>query len=289
MSKILKANRISVDSDNKINIEVPVFKSNIHNEDDKSKSFKSVNHEIAFEDFDELSLTDEYDEQDELSLNSYFDTENDVSSDFEFDEGEKAVSNANEEAAKIIDNAKAEAMDIIDDAIQTAEIRKSDIFENARQEGYAAGVSEAEEQTAEMKEEALRVLENARREREDMLENAESDMVDLMINVIDKILCKALDLDKSVILNLVRQGFSQTTVTGNVFVRVSDDDYDSVNENKDEIFNMIDSNVKLELIKDMTLGKGDCIIETPFGNIDCGLKQQFEGLKNSLYYVLENG
>ena len=114
-------------------------------------------------------------------------------------------------------------------------------------------------------------------------------MVDLMINVIDKILCKALDLDKSVILNLVRQGFSQTTVTGNVFVRVSDDDYDSVNENKDEIFNMIDSNVKLELIKDMTLGKGDCIIETPFGNIDCGLKQQFEGLKNSLYYVLENG
>ncbi len=289
MSKILKANRISVDSDNKINIEVPVFKANIHNDADKPKSFKSVNHEIAFEDFDELSLTDEYEEQGELSLNSYFDTEDDLSSDFEFDDDEKALNSANEEAAKIVDSAKAEAMNIIDDAIQTAEIRKSDIFENARQEGYAAGISEAEEQTAEMKEEALRILENARREREDMLENVESDAVDLIINVIDKILCKTLDLDKSVILNLVRQGFSQTTVTGNIFVRVSDDDYDIVNENKDEIFNMIDSNVKLELIKDMTLGKGDCIIETPFGNIDCGLKQQFEGLKNSLYYVLENG
>ncbi len=280
MSKILKANRISVDSDNKINIEVPVFKASVYNEEDKTNSVKSVNHEIAFENFDELSLTDEYD--DELSPDDCFDAEG-KSLD------EQSLNNPNEEAAKIIDNAKTEAQALLDEAIQDAEIKKDRIFENARQEGYAAGVSAAENQTSEMKAEALQILENAKREREVMLENVEGDMVDLIINVIDKILCKTIDLDKNVILNLVKQGFSQTTITGDVSVRVSGDDYDSVNENKDEIFSMIDSNVNLEIIKDMTLGKCDCIIETPFGNIDCSLKQQFEGLKNSLYYILENG
>jgi len=284
LSKILKANRISVDSDNKINIEVPVFKANTYNETDKPESFKSVNHEIAFENFDELSLTDEYDDSSELGYSGM-----ESVSDGSHDADERIVNNAEKKAAEIIDNAKTEAQNIIEDAIQNAEIKKNKIFENARQEGFAAGVSTAEEETADMKEEAFQLLESAKREREAMFENAESDAVDLIINVIDKILCKTLDLDKSVVLNLVRQGFSQTTIAGNVSVRVSGDDYDNVEENKDEIFNVIDSNVNLEFIKDMTLGKGDCIIETPFGNVDCGLKQQFEGLKNSLYYILENG
>lgn len=286
MSKILKANRISVDSDNKINIEVPAFNKSPHNEKGKTKSFKKVNHEIAFENFDELSLTDESVMDDKLSFNSYMDVG--IDSDAE-NEGEETECNADEEAERIINDAKKSAQSIIDNAFAEAENKKNEIFESARQEGYSAGVSAAEEQTAGMKEEAFQILENAKRERESMLENVESDAVDFIINAVDKILCKTVNLDKDIVLNLIRQGFSQTTVTGDVFVRVSEDDYKDVEENRAEIFDMVDSNVNLEIIKDASLAKGDCIIETPFGNVDCSLKQQFEGLKNSLYYILENG
>ena len=142
---------------------------------------------------------------------------------------------------------------------------------------------------ADFKAEAKQTLEKAIQEKEDMISATEGEMVEVIANVVDKILCKTINLDKSIIVNLIRQGFSQTTVTGDVFVRVSDDDYSTVTENRDEILNFVDSSVNIEIIKDSSLGEGDCIIETPFGNVDCSLRQQFEGLKASLYYILENG
>ena len=275
MSKILKANRIRVDSDDKINIEVPVFKPK---ETKETKSFNPVNHEISFENFDELSLTDDLD--DDFTLDDGFQTMN-----FK----ENIYENSDEEAEKIIREAKEEAQNIIDDAFRQAEQQKEEIFENARSDGYNEGIASAEAEMADFKAEAKQTLEKAIQEKEDMISATEGEMVEVIANVVDKILCKTINLDKSIIVNLIRQGFSQTTVTGDVFVRVRVDDYRTVTENRDEILNFVDSSVNIEIIKDSSLGEGDCIIETPFGNVDCSLRQQFEGLKASLYYILENG
>lgn len=276
MSKILKANFIRVDSDNKINIEVPNFKSKSINQ---QETFQKVNHEIDFEDFDELSLTEDFDD--------------DFDSDFDLNDGfigdNSTLENANDEANKIIDNANYQAENIINDALQKAELQKEEIFENARNEGYEAGIAEAEEEMAALREEAKQTLEDALSQKEEIIKNIEGDMVEVIANVVDKLLSKTLDLDKSIILNLVRQGLSQTTISGEVFIRVAESDYEIVVDNKDSFLNFVDSNTTIEVVKDFSFDKGDCVIETPFGNIDCSLSQQFEGLKNSLYYILGNG
>ncbi len=279
MSKILKANCIRVDSDNKINIEVPVFKAP-NNENDK-KEFTKVNHEINFENFDELALSDENVDFDESVSDATV-----FSDDFTYEE---TVENANDEANKIIDDAKAEAKNIIDDALNDAEIQKERIFEEARNSGYEEGVRSAEAEMHSLKEQAQQALDDAVREKQEIIDGIESQIVDVVANVTQKLLSKTLDLDKSVILNLVKQGLSQTTVTGEVFIRVSEADYDEVLNNKSEFLNFIDGSTNFEVVKDFSLTKGDCVIETPFGNIDCSLSQQFEGLKRNLYYILENG
>ena len=186
MSKILKANRIRVDSDDKINIEVPVFKPKIN----ETKSFQPVNHEISFEDFDELSLTDNLDE---LSLDDDFKP-------MEFQEN--SYENADEEAEKIINDAKEQAQNILDEAFRQAEEEKEQVFENAKREGYEEGLANAEAETADIKAEAERTLESAVQEKEAMLSGAEGEMVDVIVSSIDKILGKTIDLDKSVIINI---------------------------------------------------------------------------------------
>jgi len=266
LSKILKASFIQVDSDNKINIEVPSFNVKAAG---KAETAQTVNHEISFENFDEISLTDE--------LTENFNKDSPLTY-------EETIQNANIKADEIIDNAKMEADNIINNALREAELQKNEIFENARREGYDDGVRSAED----LKSQANQVLEDALREKEEMLEGVEEEVVEVVINTVSKLISKTLDLDKSVILNIVKQGLSQTNITGDVFIRVAESDYDVVAENKEVFLNLVDSNTNIEIVKDFSFDKGDCVIETPFGNIDCSLSQQFESLKKNLYYVLGN-
>jgi len=270
LSRILKANRISVDSDNKINIEVPDFRAENKN---NLKPFREAKHEIAFENFDELAAAGEADFQKSSVENGDY---------------EEVIKNASDEADKIIDNARTEAENIINNALREAEIDKNDIFENARSEGYNAGIDDAERETAGLKAQAHQALEEAIAEKERMIDSVESQMVDIIIKVSEKLIQKTLNIDDGVILNLVRQGLSQTTINGEVRIRVAECDYDNVVENKNELVDFTDGSASLEIVKDFSLGAGDCVIETPFGNIDCSLSRQFEGLKKDLYYILEN-
>lgn len=269
MFKILKASSISVDSDNKFNIDVPDFNSTKNN-----KKPAAVNHQINFENFDEIAVTDSIIESDY---------------DSEFVDETAVIENAENQANEIIENAKADADKIINDALNEAETLKNQIFENARSDGYNDGINAAEEETRSLKSQAQQLLQEAIQEKERIIASSENDMLDVIINVSQKILFKTLNIDNNIILNLIRQGLSQTTITGDIFIKVSDEDYENVTQNKETFCDFSDSNASIEVVKDLSLQKGDCVIETPFGNIDCGLGQQFDGIKKSLYYILSTG
>ena len=81
---------------------------------------------------------------------------------------------------------------------------------------------------------------------------------------------------------------SQTKIMGDIFIHVSADDYESAINDKDDIVSSREGSVNIEIIKDLSMNVGDCLIETPFGNIDCGIDQQLKEVKSNLYYILEN-
>jgi flagellar assembly protein FliH len=72
-----------------------------------------------------------------------------------------------------------------------------------------------------------------------------------------------------------------------IFIHVSKQEYYIVVENLSQLIEAT-SNSAIEVIKDLSLNKGDCIIETPFGNVDSSFDMQFEAIKNDLIYILEN-
>ncbi|MCL2699868.1 MAG: FliH/SctL family protein, partial [Defluviitaleaceae bacterium] len=87
---------------------------------------------------------------------------------------------------------------------------------------------------------------------------------------------------------IIRKGFSESKMSGDITIRVSDADYEATYESREEIQQYADAGAKLEILKDPSLTQGDCIIETPFGAIDCSLDQQSESLKKNLYFISEN-
>lgn len=196
---------------------------------------------------------------------------------------------AGREAEQIIRIARQEANDILRKANETAEemieANKREGFDTGMRDGYESGRAEAEALVLE----ARQTLDDAARQREQIIDSVEGELLELIIKIAGKLLSDTIRLDPQVIMVLIRQGLSATTSTGDVVVRVCAEDYDTVIENKDEISKWTEASSRLEIVKDLSLAQCDCVIETPYGNIDCSLDRQYKTLTENLYRVYGQG
>jgi flagellar assembly protein FliH len=204
---------------------------------------------------------------------------------------------AEEQSKFLVSQAKAQGEQIVQDAIiegsnkraeiiKKAEAEAIQIHADAQDKGYSDGMNACTEQANAIRAEAQQVLESAYAERKALEESLEPEMVSLVIDVIEKLIGDTIKLNPAAVVNLIKQGLSASTITGDVIVYVSPQDFEQVQANKEELLAMADGSVKLEIVKDLSLNPTDCVIETPFGNVDSSLGQQYENLKSDLMYIL---
>jgi len=232
----------------------------------------------------------------EVAAPPIVDEADDFLSDTDLGEGGDEVP-PEETAAQIIAAARAEAEQILTDAqaegiAEQAALRlaaQSEIavlLEQAKADGYAEGMTAATREGDEIRAQARAILADAEAERIARMEALEPEMVNLLLGIADKLIGNAVALNPQVILSLVRMGMQSATITGEVKIYVSADDYATVIASKDELTALIDGSVTLDIVKDPSLSAMDCMIETPFGNVDASLNQQFETLKQNITYLL---
>ncbi len=252
MSKIIKYNNLTVDEENKVSIDIPNF--NVIDEDENSNEF-----EINYTAENGGELTPE----DILEI-------------------------AKAQAGSVIGNARKEADYILIEAHKNAVIEAEEIKKNAYDEGYSSGYKKGADEAAVIQKEAKNTLASAKAEKEEILSRIEPELIELVVKVIDKVLNNAKIINPDVIKCIIKKGMSQTKIMGDIFIHVSADDYESAINDKDDIVSSREGSVNIEIIKDLSMNVGDCLIETPFGNIDCGIDQQLKEVKSNLYYILEN-
>lgn len=264
MSKIIKFNSVIVDKENKFNIDIPVFENVTFDEKETD----------GLREFNEVTESDEIN-ADEI--------------DSEKNKPEDIIESANIKADEIISNARAEAESIINEAKKKALREAENIKDTARNEGYNDGKRQAAVETDAKRREAESLLADAKNQKEEMIRNAEPELIEFTYKVICKVLNDSKIINKDVINCIIKKGLSQTKTTGDIFIHISADDFDTVINNKADIDANTEGSSNVEIIRDLTMNSGDCLIETPFGNIDCGIDQQLKEVKNNLYYILENG
>jgi len=198
------------------------------------------------------------------------------------------VQQARYQAEQIVNDARRAAATEQANLISQAEAEAARITREASDRAYQEGMEIATREGDAIKAEATKVLEQANAEREAMQKALEPEMVQLLIDIMDKLVGDAVKMNPSIIVNLIKQGLSSSTITGDVIVYVSAQDYDETIAKKDELLAITDGSVKLDIVKDLSLNSSDCVIETPFGSIDASLGQQHEALRENLTYILGN-
>lgn len=181
-------------------------------------------------------------------------------------------------ADDIIAQANSEAEQIMRNAKQEADAMWEKAYAEAKRDGYDAGVREGRAEVERMRNEFLKEKKQQQSEYVELLENMESDLVGIMLEVFEKV-TKVLSADKKdIMVHLIDNALNHIESSKEFVIRVSKDDYQFVTKHKEFLQEAVPQNGSLEIVKDATLERNQCLIETDGGIFDCSLDVQLENL-----------
>lgn len=187
------------------------------------------------------------------------------------------------QAQAIIEEAKDEASRIIEEArSQSMSMRADAVEEGTRQgfdEGYQKGMAEVDGLKQELAE-RRRALEA---EYDELLENLEPRFIETITDVYSHIFGVDLMDNRDILVHLIDSTLRKVESSRTFIVHVSADDYPHVNMQKQTLMEgAVAGRGLIEIIEDIALSKGDCLIETDGGIFDCGVGTQLEELTKKL-------
>jgi flagellar assembly protein FliH len=192
------------------------------------------------------------------------------------------VESKKDEAELIILKAKNDAQMITDDAKRESERMQNEAQSKGYEKGYAEGYDTGASQAKQLKQEAESLLKEAGKKREEALAGLERQSVTLVIDIIDKLLGEAAKLNPQIVLHMVRTGLRGLPSDTSVKIRVNPSDAKIVEENIDRL----GLSARPEIVTDISMDVGGCIIETSGGNIQSGLRDQWQSMRADLVYLM---
>ena len=206
---------------------------------------------------------------------------------------------AKEEAKSILDQAERQKYKILKQIQQEKETIFQEAFQKGQKQGYQEGYEtgyetgsqkgyrKGKQEAVTLKQEAKQILQSAHEEKEKIIGDIEPKMVQLIGDILEKMIDGVTRFHPTTILYLIKKGFEETSFRENLQIYVSEEDYDTVLKYKEDLLQDIESEGDIVFVKESSLQAGDCIIETPAGNIDCSLDSQLQEVKKELYLLLE--
>ncbi len=106
-------------------------------------------------------------------------------------------------------------------------------------------------------------------------------VIDLSVSIAEKIIKREINRE-TIINSILKDSIKKVMGSNKVFVKLNPKDYDVMNEESQEQFN-IDSYNKIKFEPDDRIEKGGCLVETEIGNVDARISSQI----NEIYKQLE--
>lgn len=195
---------------------------------------------------------------------------------------ELLLEEAQEQAEKIKHDARFAADMILEEARDQAEALKRHYEEEGKKTGYQEGLGQAMQEfdgkKAELEEENRRIREEYEQKRDAL----ESEIVSSVCDVLEKFFCVQFGDSKELLLHLVDNCLLNIENSREFLIKVNDEGYSFLQENKALLQEKVGSDVVLDIVRDPVLPEGGCIIETDGGVFDCGLDTQMRNLIKDL-------
>ena len=190
--------------------------------------------------------------------------------------------NAGPTPEELLEQAQVQSSILLEQAKKEAEDLKKQAYEAGHREGYQAGQEELLQQQ-QKQEQVLQEKElELERQYKNKTEELEPIFVDLITNIYEHVFHIDLSDFRDIILYSITHVIGASENKKDFIIRVSSIDYPYINERRNQIAELTSANATLEIVEDVTMAQGECVIETGGGIFDCGIDTQLEGLAKEL-------
>ena len=165
------------------------------------------------------------------------------------------------------------------------ELKKNldDEKQKARERGYEDGANQAKDEISLQLNTRLQefdaMLKSAREKLDESIENQQDKIVEIIITAIYKVFGELL-VTKEGIQQVVKQVVKGVKQDQPIVVRISNEDFEIINELRSDLIKLQDSEIKI--IADKQVGLGGCIVESASGSLDGRMEIQLQSLTNAL-------
>ena len=206
---------------------------------------------------------------------------------------ETLLEEAREKCMIMVQDAEYASERSENDARRLAEEIKEEAREAGREEGFREGhkdgmekaAADCEDILAAANEKAQALMQAALDARKVYLQMAEEDVTGIAMHVVERILPQHFIDAPQIILPLVRKALIKVRDQAEVIVHIAPDAYELVLMAQSEFQHMLEGQAVLFIKSDASLQNGDCVIETPNGNVDARLATQIELVKKAIQDV----
>ncbi|MEH6942177.1 flagellar assembly protein FliH [Bacillus sp. JJ722] len=202
---------------------------------------------------------------------------------------------ANGEAEAIIQaaNQQGEAIraEIEAEKQHWQEVDRRQLEEDARRIGYEDGCSmgrqQGYEEMHEQIEHAKNIVELSKNDYKNYLQSSEKTILELSVQIAEKIIDTELKTSKDVILSIVKKVIKEAREYREVRLMIHPNNYENILLQKEELQGIFPKETDFYIFPDDEIDETSCIIESSNGRIDASIDSQLNEVKQKLLEILE--
>lgn len=197
---------------------------------------------------------------------------------------------AEDQAEARLKEAEEEINRLRKETVQKWEEEKKAIFQKANEEGYKEGyeagfeqgIQEGEKSLAGRIAQAEGILTEASLEARRMKRESEEELLQLSVQIAEKILRHTLEENRELFLEIVKGALLLNEETHEITIRVHPERYLFLKSRTFLLDEMISNQTKVMILPDLHVDPDGVILQTSKGKLDAGIASQLEEIRNGL-------
>lgn len=187
-----------------------------------------------------------------------------------------------------VEQLQKENVDNMAEALALDKLKE--IQESSYKEGYELGLDEGlkkayNEKMSELThnlEEMTTLLSNISQIKKDLELQNESHLIKLIYHMVERVSLKHVELDQTILADVMRQALSLAQDEENVVVHVSQSQFEFIEDLKKQTSREFDFLKKIKIEPNERISAGGCIVQTNYGEVDSRIEQRLEKLWDNL-------
>ena len=118
--------------------------------------------------------------------------------------------------------------------------------------------------------------------RNGVIEQSQQHLVDFALVIAEKIIAKRIEMDPTVINDVVAAALEKVSGSDQVTFKVNPEDVETLNQFQSTIESKLAGLKKLVILPDPTIDRGGAVIDTNLGYIDVSIKEQLNLIARTL-------